>query len=41
MYIYEAPEFELVVFEAEEVITAGESANYGDNDFNIKGFEWN
>lgn len=41
MYSYEAPEFELVIFETEEVITAGESANYGDNDFDIGGTDWN
>ena len=41
MLRYEAPEFELVVFETEETITAGDSANYGDNDFNVGDAYWN
>ena len=41
MYRYEAPEFELVIFETEEVVTTSESANYGDNDFDIKDTDWN
>ena len=35
MFRYETPDLELVVFETEETITAGDSANYGDNDFNV------
>ncbi|MBR5553554.1 MAG: hypothetical protein IKV98_06865 [Clostridia bacterium] len=38
---YEAPEFELVVFETEDVVTAEGSANYGDNDFDVGNAYWN
>jgi len=37
---YESPEFELVVFETEEVVTA-DSGNYGDNDFDVGNAYWN
>ncbi len=41
MYRYEAPEFELVIFETEEIVTAGESVGFGDNDFDINDTDWN
>ncbi len=36
--IYEAPEFEFVSFESEDVITV--SVGFGDNDFDIGDTDW-